>query len=102
MDNNNFVFVGYDSLGWFYEYKYQGKGGSVRKLDLMFSLQRAGTSHSIKIDCNRNHFGIFTLDGKDLFGPLLLSNDVNNLLTGKGSRLNSVLMEIKIGRHSLN
>ena len=45
-------------------------------------LPEAGTSHSIKIDYNKTTLNI-TLDGKDLFGPVTLSNDVNNLLTGK-------------------
>ena len=43
-----------------------------------------------------------TLDGKDLFGPVTLSNDVNNLLTGKeaiklgayGDKNSQVLIEL--------
>ena len=48
IDNNNFVFVGYDSLGWFYEYKYQGKGDWL-KLDLMFHFQRLGLRILLKL-----------------------------------------------------
>ncbi|MGR6008725.1 hypothetical protein ACT7CZ_10565 [Bacillus cereus] len=45
-------------------------------------LPEAGTAHSIKIDYKGTTMNI-TLDGKDLFGPVTLPNDVNNLLTGK-------------------
>ncbi|MDJ1478560.1 endo-alpha-N-acetylgalactosaminidase family protein [Bacillus sp. LS15-K4] len=100
IDNNNFVFVGYDSLGWFYEYKYQGKGDWLKTRPNV-SLPEAGTSHSIKIDYNATTLNV-TLDGKDLFGPVTLPNDVNNLLTGKeavklgafGDKKSQVLIEL--------
>lgn len=81
IDHNNFVFVGYDTIGWFYEYKYQGSGTWLQTRPSV-PLPEAGTEHSIKIDYNGTILNV-TLDGKDLFGPVTLSNDVKNLFTGK-------------------
>ncbi|PGY10090.1 endo-alpha-N-acetylgalactosaminidase [Bacillus sp. AFS031507] len=99
-DPNNFVFVGYDTLGWFYEYKYQGSGTWLQtRPDI--PLPDAGSKHSIKIDYSGATLNV-TLDGKDLFGPVTLSNDVNKLLTGKeavklgafGGKNSQVLIEL--------
>ena len=100
IDQNNFVFVGYDSIGWFYEYKYQGSGTWLQTRPSV-PLPEAGTEHSIKIDYNGTALKV-TLDGKDLFGAVTLSNDVNNLLTGKeavklgafGGKNSQVLLEL--------
>ncbi|MFF2876368.1 endo-alpha-N-acetylgalactosaminidase family protein [Gottfriedia sp. NPDC057991] len=100
IDYNNFVFVGYDSLGWFYEYKYQGKGDWLKSRPNV-PLPEVGTAHSIKIDYNGITFKV-TLDGKDLFGSVTLSNEVNNLLSGKeavklgafGGKNSQVLIEL--------
>ena len=64
-------------------------------------LPEAGTKHSIKIDYSGTTLNV-TLDGQDLFGPVTLSNDVNNLLTGKeavklgafGGKNSQVLIEL--------
>ncbi|WHY77082.1 endo-alpha-N-acetylgalactosaminidase family protein [Neobacillus sp. WH10] len=100
IDHNNFVFVGYDSLGWFYEYKYQGSGTWLQTRPSV-PLPEAGTKHSIKIDYNGTALKV-TLDGKDLFGAVTLSNDINNLLSGKeavklgafGGKNSQVLLEL--------
>jgi endo-alpha-N-acetylgalactosaminidase len=100
IDQNNFVFVGYDSLGWFYEYKYQGSGTWLQTRPEV-ALPEAGSEHSIKINYSGTTLTV-TLDGKDLFGQVALANEVNNLLTGKeaiklgayGGKNSQVLMEI--------
>ncbi|MEH7083513.1 endo-alpha-N-acetylgalactosaminidase family protein [Neobacillus drentensis] len=100
IDPNNFVFVGYDSFGWFYEYKYKGSGTWLNTRP-SGPLPEAGTNHSIKIDYSGTTLNV-ALDGKDLFGPVTLSNDVNNLLTGKeavklgafGGKNSQVLFEL--------
>ncbi|MBV7505546.1 endo-alpha-N-acetylgalactosaminidase [Bacillus sp. sid0103] len=99
-DPNNFVFVGYDSLGWFYEYKYQGSGTWLQTRPNI-PLPEAGSKHSIKINYSGATLNV-TLDGKDLFGPVTLSNDVNKLLTSKeavklgafGGKNSQVLIEL--------
>jgi endo-alpha-N-acetylgalactosaminidase len=100
IDNNNFVFVGYDAAGWFYEYKYKGSGTWLNTRPSV-PLPEAGTKQSIKIDYSGNTFNV-TLNGQDLFGPVTLSNDVNNLLSGKeavklgafGGKNSQVLFEL--------
>lgn len=100
IDNNNFVFVGYDAAGWFYEYKYKGSGTWLNTRPNV-PLPEAGTKHSIKIDYSGNTINV-TLNGQDLFGPITLSNDVNNLLSGKeavklgayGGKNSQVLFEL--------
>ncbi|WP_223589541.1 endo-alpha-N-acetylgalactosaminidase family protein [Neobacillus bataviensis] len=100
IDPNNFVFVGYDSFGWFYEYKYKGTGTWLNTRPSV-SLPEAGSKHSIKIDYSGTTFNV-TLDGQDLFGPVTLPNDVNNLLAGKeavklgafGGKNSQVLIEL--------
>lgn len=100
IDNNNFVFVGYDAAGWFYEYKYKGSGTWLSTRPNV-PLPEAGTKHSIKIDYSGNTINV-TLNGQDLFGPVTLSNDVNNLLAGKeavklgayGGKNSQVLFEL--------
>jgi endo-alpha-N-acetylgalactosaminidase len=100
IDSNNFVFVGYDAEGWFHEYKYKGSGTWLNTRPSV-PLPEAGTKHSIKIVYSGTTFNV-TLDGQDLFGPVTLSNDVNNLLTGKeavklgafGGKNSQVLIEL--------
>ncbi|WP_284036478.1 endo-alpha-N-acetylgalactosaminidase family protein [Neobacillus sp. 114] len=102
IDQNNFVFVGYDSLGWFYEYKYQGSGTWLQTRPSV-PLPEPGTAHSIKIDYAGTQFNV-TLDGKDIFGTVTLADAVKNLYTGKeavklgsyGGKNSIVLMELGV------
>ncbi|WP_425412130.1 endo-alpha-N-acetylgalactosaminidase family protein [Neobacillus massiliamazoniensis] len=100
-DPNNFVFVGYDLSGWFYEYKYQGNGEWLQNRPKV-ALPDMGTEHTIKIEYDQTHLSV-TLDGKDLFGQVTLSDKVNNLFDGKeavklgqyGNENSQVLIEMK-------
>jgi endo-alpha-N-acetylgalactosaminidase len=91
VDHNNFVFVGYDKSGWFYEYKYQGSGEWLQKRPTV-SLPEVGTEHAIKINYQGTTLNV-TLDGKDLFGEVDLDDKANNLTNAKGA--------IKLGAYGL-
>ena len=99
-DTNNFVFVGYDAGGWFYEYKYQGQGTWLQQRPDA-PLPEAGSGNTINIDYD----GVTMkaeLNGKDLFGNVTFPEDVKNLLDGKeavklgkfGSDNSRVLIEL--------
>lgn len=91
VDHNNFVFVGYDKSGWFYEYKYQGSGEWLQKRPTV-SLPEVGTEHAIKINYQGTTLNV-TLNGKDLFGEVNLADKANNLTNAKGA--------IKLGAYGL-
>lgn len=100
-DHNNFVFIGYDLGGWFYEYKYQGSGTWLNNRPNVDN-PAAGTEHTIKIDYDQTNFSV-TLDGQDLFGHVSLPEAANNLVDGKeairlgqwGSENSQVLIDLK-------
>ncbi|MBD1221214.1 endo-alpha-N-acetylgalactosaminidase family protein [Virgibacillus halodenitrificans] len=102
-DPNNFVFVGYDALGWFYQYKYQGEGDYLRERPEV-ALPQPGKEYTLKIDYDGTALNA-SLNGKDLFGNVQLNEAVANLTTqpealrlGKyGDQDTKVLIKTDIG-----
>src|SRR5699024_5621689 len=76
-DPNNFVFVGYDAQGWFYQYKYQGEGDYLRDRPDT-ALPQPGEEYTLHVDYSGTTMNV-TLDGNDLFGTVDLDEAVTNL-----------------------
>ncbi|GGJ98298.1 hypothetical protein GCM10007063_20740 [Lentibacillus kapialis] len=76
-DSNNFVFVGYDAQGWFYEYKYNGEGDYLRDRPDT-ALPQPGDEYTLKVDYDGTTMNA-SLDGNDLFGEVNLADTVGNL-----------------------
>lgn len=102
-DANNFVFVGYDAGGWFYEYKYQGQGTWLQNRPAA-ALPEKGSGNTIKIGYDGVKMTA-EYNGADLFGQVTLPEAAGNLLDGKeavklgrfGSDNSQVLIELKDG-----
>ncbi|GHI00005.1 endo-alpha-N-acetylgalactosaminidase family protein [Neobacillus kokaensis] len=99
-DINNFVFIGYDSGGWFWQYKYNGQGTYLQS-NRPKDLPQPGNEYKIKIDYNGATISA-TLNGTILFDKVTLNDAVKNLydapeaikLGRYGTQDSQVLMEI--------
>ncbi|WP_257215888.1 endo-alpha-N-acetylgalactosaminidase family protein [Fredinandcohnia onubensis] len=79
VDANNFVFVGYDAGGWFYEYKYQGKGEWLQERPDVPNPEQ-GKEYTLKIEYSGSTMDV-TLNGENLFGgTVTLASDVEKLI----------------------
>ncbi|CQR47250.1 Endo-alpha-N-acetylgalactosaminidase precursor [Paraliobacillus sp. PM-2] len=77
-DTDNFVFVGYDAGGWFYEYKLNGNGDYLGDRPDV-SLPEPGNEYTLKVDYSGTSLNV-SLNDEDLFGPVDLNEDVTNLV----------------------
>lgn len=77
-DSKNFVFVGYDKQGWFWEYKSEGQGKWLQERPDV-AIPQPGNEYTIKVEYSGTTLKA-ALNGKDLFGEIKLDDAAANLV----------------------
>lgn len=77
-DSDNFVFVGFDLQGWFWEYKYEAQGEWLDQRPTA-ELPELGQEYTLKVEYTETTLKA-SLNDKDLFGIVELDEAASNLV----------------------
>lgn len=78
-DSGNYIFVGYDKAGWFWEYKNQGKGDYLKSRPM--SAPEKGSTNQLSISLKHDGQLNATLNGDDVFSTVTIPTSVMTALS---------------------